>query len=73
MPTRDLADAIGEALGLPVASVAPDAAAEHFGWIAPMLAMDGAATSDATQRLLGWRPTERTLLEDIAAGAYTGR
>ena len=33
IPTRDIAAAIGEALGVPVAPVAPEDALEHFGFI----------------------------------------
>lgn len=68
--TRSIADAIGEGLGLPTASVAPDAAVEHFGFIGRFWALDLPATSAITQRLLGWTPTGPTLLADLAAGAY---
>lgn len=71
VPTREIADAIGAAVGVPVRSVDPDDVAEHFGWIGTFFGMDLQATSDATRDLLGWSPTGPTLLEDIAAGAYT--
>jgi len=35
--------------------------------------MDLAATSFATQELLGWTPTGPTLLEDLDTGAYSPR
>lgn len=73
VPTRAIAEAIGRAHGLPVASVDPSETLSHFGWIGAFFAMDGAATSTATRELLGWTPTGPTLLEDIAAGAYGGR
>jgi nucleoside-diphosphate-sugar epimerase len=73
VPTREIAEAIGRALGLPVASVAPESAVDHFGWIGGFFGMDISATSVATQELLGWTPTGPTLVEDIAAGAYTPR
>lgn len=68
--TRDIAAAIGEAFGVPVASIDPADAAEHFGFIGGFFAMEMAGTSEATRELLGWQPTGPTLLEDIAAGAY---
>lgn len=34
VPTRAIAEAIGRGLEVPVVSVAPDAAGEHFGWYA---------------------------------------
>lgn len=68
--TKAIAEAIGRGLGVPVASVAPDAAVEHFGFIGTFFAMDLAASSDRTRERFGWQPTGPTLLEDIAAGAY---
>jgi nucleoside-diphosphate-sugar epimerase len=69
--TRDIAEAIGRALGLPVASIAPDDVHDHFGWIGTFFGMDLAATSTATQELLGWAPAGPTLIEDLDAGAYS--
>jgi nucleoside-diphosphate-sugar epimerase len=71
IPTRTIAEAIGRALDLPVASIAEDDVAGHFGWVGAYLAMDLAATSAATRELLGWTPTGPGLVEDIDAGAYT--
>jgi nucleoside-diphosphate-sugar epimerase len=69
--TRDIARAIGDALGVPVTTIDPDDAVDHFGFIGRFYAMPMAAGSTATRELLGWRPTGPTLLEDIADGAYT--
>jgi nucleoside-diphosphate-sugar epimerase len=71
VPTRDIAEAIGRALGLPAASIAPDDVPGHFGWIGTFFGMDLAATSTATRELLGWAPTGPTLIEDLASGAYS--
>lgn len=73
VPTREIAEEIGRALGLPAASVAPDDAASHFGWIGGFFGAEMSAMSGATQELLGWVPSGPTLVEDIAAGAYTSR
>ncbi|WP_055585912.1 SDR family oxidoreductase [Peterkaempfera griseoplana] len=70
IPSRDIAAAIGDYLGLPTVSVAPEDAEAHFGWIGRFFGMDVASSSARTQELLGWTPTGPTLLEDIAAGAY---
>ena len=70
VPVRAIAEAIGDALRLPVTSIAPDDVAAHFGWIGTFFGMEMSATSTATRELLGWTPTGPTLLEDIAAGAY---
>jgi nucleoside-diphosphate-sugar epimerase len=69
--TRDIAEAIGRALGLPVASIDPDDVQGHFGWIGTFFSMDLAATSTATQELLGWAPAGPTLIEDLDAGGYS--
>ncbi|TRW88261.1 SDR family oxidoreductase [Mycolicibacterium sp. 018/SC-01/001] len=68
--SRAIAEAIGQAFDLPVASIPPDAIDEHFGWIGGFFSFDMAGTSVATQQLLGWTPTGPTLIEDIAGGAY---
>jgi len=73
IPTRDIAEAIGRAFGLPVTSIAPDDVPGHFGWIATFFAMDLTATSTMTRELLGWAPTGPTLIEDLDAGAYSAR
>lgn len=70
VPTRDIAAAIGAALGVSTTSVAPEDAVGHFGFIGGFFAMDMSASSERTRALLGWTPTGPTLREDIAAGAY---
>jgi nucleoside-diphosphate-sugar epimerase len=72
IPTRDIAGAIGESLNLPVASVSQENAAEHFGWLGMFFGANAPASSVITRELLGWEPTQPTLLEDIAAGHYPG-
>ena len=71
IPTREIAEAIGSAFDLPVASIAPDDVQEHFGWIGNFFGMNLMATSTLTRELLGWTPTGPTLAEDLAAGAYS--
>lgn len=72
IPTRAIAEAIGEVLGLAVTSIDPADADAHFGFIGRFFGMEMSATSEATRELLGWQPTGPGLLEDIAAGAYSG-
>ena len=71
VPTRDIAEAIGRAFGLPVTSIAPDDVQGHFGWISTFFAMDLTGTSTMTRELLGWAPAGPTLIEDIDGGAYS--
>jgi nucleoside-diphosphate-sugar epimerase len=68
---KEIAEAIGKQLNIPVKSIAPEAAADHFGWFAQMAGIDCPASSKLTQERLNWRPTHPTLLADIANGVYT--
>jgi nucleoside-diphosphate-sugar epimerase len=70
VPTRDIAEAIGRGLDLPVTSIPADQAVEHFGWIGPFFGMDSRASSDQTQKLLDWHPTHPGLIADLDAGYY---
>lgn len=70
VPTRKIAEALGESLGLPVASVTAEDAKEHFGIVADFFGTTLTATSARTRELLSWTPTGPTLLQDILAGAY---
>lgn len=68
---RSIGEAIGKQLNLPVRSIAPEAAAEHFGWFSQMAAIDCPSSSKWTQQHLSWQPTHSTLLTDIENGVYT--
>lgn len=70
IPTRVIAEAIGQAFGLPVKPIPADRVDEHFGWIGGFFGGDMAASSAVTQRLLGWTPSGPTLIDDISGGAY---
>ncbi len=67
---RAIAEAVGRHLDLPVRSVEPAAAADHFGWLADFLASDVQASSARTRELLGWQPTGPGLLADLEQGHY---
>ena len=70
VPVRAIAEVIGWHLDLPVASIAPHDASEHFGWLGGFLALDVRASSALTRELLGWQPTRPRLLDDLARGHY---
>ena len=70
VPTREIAEVIGRHLGLPVVSIAPEDAAEHFGWMGMFFAIDAPASSALTQERLGWRPERVGLIEDLEQGHY---
>ncbi len=57
VPTREIAEAIGRGLELPVASVPAAMAPDRFGWLAMFFGLDVAASNDATRKLLDWTPS----------------
>jgi nucleoside-diphosphate-sugar epimerase len=70
VPIRDIAEVIGRHLNLPVVSVAPEEAGEHFTWLAHFLALDGPASSTLTRELLSWQPVRPGLIADLDQGHY---
>ncbi len=62
---RDIAEAIGRRLNLPVKSIAPDEAQEYFGWLAMFVGRDMPASSERTRQKLGWRPIGPGLIADL--------
>jgi nucleoside-diphosphate-sugar epimerase len=70
VPVREIAGAIGRHLGVPVASIAPEMAVDHFGWLGAFFSLDVPASSALTGELLGWRPTRPGLLDDLEQGHY---
>jgi nucleoside-diphosphate-sugar epimerase len=70
VPLREVAEVIGRHLDVPVVNVAPDDAVEHFGWLGRFLAIDSHASSAITRDLLGWKPTQPGLIEDLEMGHY---
>lgn len=63
---RDIAEAIGNHLGIQVAGLLPKDAASHFGWLAPFVGADNPVSSQATQDRLNWLQSHPRLMADIA-------
>ena len=72
IPSKQIAEAIGRGLGLPAASISPEDAPAHFGWLGAFFGADVHATSALTRELLGWQPSEIGLLQDIAENYVSG-
>jgi nucleoside-diphosphate-sugar epimerase len=70
VPIRDVAEVIGRHLELPVVSISPEDAGEHFTWLAHFLAADSPASSALTREMLGWQPTHPGLIDDLDQGHY---
>lgn len=62
---RAVAEVLGRRLGLPVASIAPEEAPAHFGWLAMFASRDLAASGTRTQQRLGWQPTGPGMIADL--------
>ena len=67
---REVAEAIGRGLGVPVTSITSEQAGDQFGFLAGFLAMDMPVSSALTRDLLSWRPTGPGLVEDLNQGHY---
>jgi len=70
VPTREIAEVIGRHLNVPVVSIAPEDAGEHFGWLGAFFAVDAPASSALTRERLGWQPTRPGLIADLEQGHY---
>ena len=68
--TRDIAEAIGRGLDLPIVSVPSTQADEHFGWLGMFWAIDSQASNELTRELLDWQPTHAGLIDDLDEGHY---
>lgn len=67
---RAIAEAVGRGLSVPVVSLAPAAAADHFGPMAMFAALDMPASSALTRARVDWHPTGPGLLDDLARMDY---
>jgi len=65
VPVREIAEAIGRGLKVPVVSISAQQAGEHFGWLGPFASLDVPASSALTRNRLGWRPTHPGLMDDL--------
>jgi nucleoside-diphosphate-sugar epimerase len=70
VPFREIAETVGRGLGVPVASVAPEKATDHFGWLGRFAAIDMRASGTLTRKLLDWQPEHPALIPDLEAGHY---
>lgn len=62
---REIAAVIGRGLDVPLASLSPEDAAVHFGWLGMFAGLDLAASSAQTRAKLDWTPVGPGLLDDL--------
>ncbi|MEV4241649.1 SDR family oxidoreductase [Nocardia sp. NPDC050408] len=72
IPLREIAEAIGSRLGLPVVSVPMDElmVPGYFGFLANIVTQSYPASNLVTRRTLGWEPVQPSLLADLDNGHY---
>jgi nucleoside-diphosphate-sugar epimerase len=70
IPMREIAQSIGDHLGLPTTSIPDDQLEAHFGFLATLIGLDNPTSNVVTRRILGWEPTHPGLLADFDDGDY---
>lgn len=68
---RQVAEAVGLGLGVPVRSLSLEQVADYYGPLAHFATLDMPASSEWTRNTLGWNPTGPSLLADLQHMNYT--
>ncbi|HEY1901359.1 MAG TPA: SDR family oxidoreductase [Terracidiphilus sp.] len=71
VPLKDIATAIGRGLNVPIISISPEQAQEHFGFLGFFAGRDAQISSAQTRAKLGWNPTGPSLLTDLGNMRYS--
>jgi nucleoside-diphosphate-sugar epimerase len=72
IPVRDIAQSIGDHLGIATVSIQADQMAAHFGFLATAITLDNPVSTRLTRHVLGWEPSRPGLLADFDQGDYFG-
>jgi len=67
---RQIAEAIGRGLKVPVISLSQEASAAHFGFVGRFAGVDLSTSSAITRERLGWIPSGPGLIEDLNNARY---
>jgi nucleoside-diphosphate-sugar epimerase len=75
IPFREIAEAIGDRLGLPAVSIPEDELMipGYFGFLANIVTQSYPASNLITRQALGWEPTQPGLFADLDNGHYFER
>lgn len=65
IPFNQIAAQTAEGLNVPTKSLLTEEAVQDYQWLARFLSMGVQASSEITQKELGWKPTHGTLFDDI--------
>jgi nucleoside-diphosphate-sugar epimerase len=63
--SKEIAEALGSRLGLPVVSISQEEAPAYFGFLGRFMALDSPTSNTKTRERLGWEPTGPGLIEDL--------
>jgi len=70
LPLKEIAEAIGRGLKVPVVAKPAEEAAQHFGILGAFAGLDMPASSVLTQQRLGWHPSGPGLMADLEEMRY---
>lgn len=70
IPFKEIARVISENTSLPLKRLTEDEAEAHFTWFKHFAAMDGYASSEKTKKVLGWKPQQIGMLEDLSQNYF---
>jgi len=70
VPFKEIAQTIGDNLGVPAVSITTDEIGDYFEFLAFFAPLDNPASSTLTQQLLNWHPTQLGLIDDLNEGHY---
>lgn len=70
IPFQEIAESIGNGLGLETVGKNGEEAEAYFGWFRYFAGMDGSASAEKTKAILGWKPIHPTLSDDFKQGFY---
>ena len=71
IPFREIAEAIGRHLNVPVKSISAEEAGGHFTFLAPFVGLDNQVSTTLTRQALGWEPAQPNWIEVL--GQYFDR
>ena len=67
---KTVANEIAERLNIPLVSLNPEEAEQHFSWFTHFAKLDNQSSSAQTRGSLDWNPVHPTLLEDLKGSYY---
>jgi nucleoside-diphosphate-sugar epimerase len=67
---KDIATILGDKVNVPVKAVGAEEAEKHFGFLARFAATENRVSVEKTKEVLGWKPVQVTLEEDLRKGKY---